>query len=66
VLDHAPELLSADLVHRQIALLAGGEFFERHVVPFREAVAIALDYRITESVSKVALLAAALTLGRRH
>jgi ADP-ribose pyrophosphatase len=36
------------------------EFFERRVVPFREAVAMALDDRITESVSKVALLAAAL------
>ena len=36
------------------------EFFERRVVPFREAVAMALDERITESVSKVALLAAAL------
>lgn len=41
------------------------EFFERHVVPFREAVAMALDERITESVSKVALLAAALKLGVR-
>ena len=38
------------------------EFFERRVVPFREAVAMALDDRITESVSKVALLAAALKL----
>jgi ADP-ribose diphosphatase len=41
------------------------EFFERRVVPFREAVAMALDERITESVSKVALLAAALTRGVR-
>lgn len=38
------------------------EFFERRVVPFREAVAMALDDRITESVSKVALLTAALRL----
>lgn len=38
------------------------EFFERRVVPFREAVAMAVDDRITESVSKVALLAAALRL----
>lgn len=41
------------------------EFLERRVVPFPEAVAMALDDRITESVSKVALLAAALTLGHR-
>ena len=41
------------------------EFFERRVVPFREAVAMALDDRITESVSKVALLAAALRRGVR-
>jgi ADP-ribose pyrophosphatase len=41
------------------------EFFERRVVPFREAVAMALDDHITESVSKVALLAAALRLGVR-
>jgi hypothetical protein len=41
------------------------EFFERRVVPFREAVTMALDDRITESVSKVALLAAALRLGLR-
>lgn len=39
------------------------EFLERRVVSFEEAVAMALDDRITESVSKVALLAAAL--GRR-
>src|SRR6266436_5425663 len=36
------------------------EFFERRVVPFRDALAMALDDRITESVSKLALLAAAL------
>jgi ADP-ribose pyrophosphatase len=41
------------------------EFFERRVFPFREAVAMALDDRITESVSKLALLAAALRLGVR-
>ena len=41
------------------------EFFERRAVPFREAVAMALDDRITESVSKLALLAAALRLGLR-
>ena len=39
------------------------EFFERRVVPFRDAVAMALDDRITESVSKLALLAAALRRG---
>jgi ADP-ribose pyrophosphatase len=39
------------------------EFFERRVVPFAEAVAMALDDRITESVSKVALLAAGLRRG---
>jgi 8-oxo-dGTP pyrophosphatase MutT (NUDIX family) len=39
------------------------EFFERRVVPFREAVAMALGDGITESVSKVALLAAALRRG---
>jgi hypothetical protein len=38
---------------------------ERRVVPFSEAVAMALDDRITESVSKVALLATALRLGHR-
>jgi hypothetical protein len=32
-------------------------------VPFAEAVAMALDDRITESVSKVALLAAGLRRG---
>ncbi len=41
------------------------EFFERRVIPFREAVAMAADDRITESVSKVALLAAGLRLGIR-
>jgi 8-oxo-dGTP pyrophosphatase MutT (NUDIX family) len=41
------------------------EFFERHVVPFRSALAMAMDDRITESVSKVALLAAGLKLGAR-
>jgi ADP-ribose pyrophosphatase len=41
------------------------EFFERRTVPFREAVAMALDDRITESVSKLALLAAALRLNLR-
>ena len=39
------------------------EFFERRVVPFEEAVAMALDDRITESVSKVSILAAALRRG---
>ncbi len=39
------------------------EAFERRVVPFAEAVAMARDDRITESVSKVALLAAALARG---
>lgn len=41
------------------------EFFERRVVPVREALAMALDDRITESVSKVAMLAAGLRLGIR-
>jgi ADP-ribose pyrophosphatase len=41
------------------------EFFERRAVPFREAIAMALDERITESVSKLALLAAALRLNVR-
>jgi ADP-ribose pyrophosphatase len=36
------------------------EFFDRRIVPFRDAVAMALDDPITESVSKLALLAAAL------
>jgi ADP-ribose pyrophosphatase len=49
-LDLTPDPLAAD----------DDEFFERRVVPFRDAVAMALDDRITESVSKVALLAAAL------
>ena len=39
------------------------EFFERRIVPFAEAVAMARDDRITESVSKLALLAAALRRG---
>ena len=39
------------------------EFFERRVVSFREAVEMALDDRITESASKVAVLAAALRRG---
>jgi ADP-ribose pyrophosphatase len=39
------------------------EFFERRVIPFRQAVAMALDDRITESVSKVAILAAAIVRG---
>jgi ADP-ribose pyrophosphatase len=39
------------------------EFFERAVVPFAEAVRMALDDQITESVSKVAILAAALRRG---
>jgi ADP-ribose pyrophosphatase len=38
------------------------EFFERRVVPFREALAMALDDRITESLSKLALLATAFRL----
>jgi len=41
------------------------EFFERRVIPFREAVAMALDDGITESVSKVALLVAAIKRGVR-
>lgn len=41
------------------------ESFERRVVPFPEAVAMALDDRITESVSKVTLLAAALRRSQR-
>ena len=39
------------------------EFFERRVVPFHEALGMALDDRITESVSKVAILAAGLRRG---
>jgi ADP-ribose pyrophosphatase len=39
------------------------EFIERRIVPVGEAIRMALDDRITESVSKVALLAAALHLG---
>ena len=42
-LDLTPDPLAAD----------DDEFFERRVVPFRDAVAMALDDRITESVSKV-------------
>jgi ADP-ribose pyrophosphatase len=41
------------------------EFFERRVFPLREAIGMALSDGITESVSKVALLAAALRLGVR-
>lgn len=41
------------------------EFFERRGFPLREAVAMALDERVTESVSKVALLVAGLRLGVR-
>lgn len=43
----------------------GDEFFERRVVPFEEALAMALDDRVTESVSKMAILAAALRRGGR-
>jgi ADP-ribose pyrophosphatase len=39
------------------------EFFERRPVPFVEAVQMALDDRVTESVSKVAILAAAIRRG---
>ena len=38
------------------------EFFERRVIPFREAVTMAAN-NITESVSKVAILVAAIKLG---
>jgi ADP-ribose pyrophosphatase len=41
------------------------EFFERSVVPVAEAVRMALDGEITESVSKVTLLQYALTHARR-
>ena len=41
------------------------EFFERRVVPFEEALAMALDDRVTESVSKMAILAAGLRRGGR-
>jgi 8-oxo-dGTP pyrophosphatase MutT (NUDIX family) len=41
------------------------EFIERRVTPLREAVAMALDDRIRESVSKVALLCTALRRGLR-
>jgi ADP-ribose pyrophosphatase len=53
--DLAPDPLASD----------DDEFFERRVVGVREAVQMALDDRITESVSKVAMLAAALRLGIR-
>jgi hypothetical protein len=43
-----PDLLAAD----------DDEFFERRVVPFAEAVGMAIENEITQSVSKVALLAA--------
>jgi ADP-ribose pyrophosphatase len=56
--------LGEDLVAAPLAA-DDDEFFERRVVPLPEAVAMALDDRITESVSKVALLAAALRLGVR-
>ena len=56
--------LGEDLVEDPLAS-DDDEFLDRRVVPFTEAVAMALDDRITESGSKVALLAAALTLGRR-
>ena len=39
------------------------EFFERRVIPFREAVTMAATDGITESVSKVAILVAAIKLG---
>jgi hypothetical protein len=39
------------------------EFFERRVIPFREAVTMAANDDITESVSKVAILVAAMKLG---
>jgi hypothetical protein len=35
------------------------EFFERRVVPFRDALGMALDDRIAESVSRMAIPAAA-------
>jgi hypothetical protein len=41
------------------------EFFERRVIPFREAVAMAADNGITEPVSKDAILMAAIKLGVR-
>ena len=56
--------LGEDLVADPLAA-DDDEFFERKVIPLREAVAMALGEGITESVSKVALLAAALRLGVR-
>ena len=44
-------------------LASDDEFFERRVIPFREAVTMAANDDITESVSKVAILVAALKLG---
>src|SRR5499427_8222651 len=41
------------------------EYFDRRAVPFREAVQMALEDRLTESVSKVAILAAAIKRGIR-
>jgi len=41
------------------------EFFERRVLPLEEAPAMALDDRVTESVSKMAILAAGLRRGGR-
>ena len=48
--DLVPDPLAAD----------DDEFFERRVMPFRDVVEMALGDGITESVSKVAILAAAL------
>ena len=62
--EHAHCFIGEELVPDPLAS-DDDEFFQRRVVPFREAVAMALDDRITESVSKVALLAAALRLGAR-
>jgi len=42
------------------------EFIERSVVPLRQAIAMAVDGEITESVSKVTLLHYALTHGIPH
>jgi ADP-ribose pyrophosphatase len=41
------------------------EFLERSIVPVTEAIRMALEGEITESVSKVTLLQYALTSGRR-
>jgi hypothetical protein len=38
------------------------EFLERRVIPFREAVTMAANDDITESVSKVAIVVAAIKL----